>query len=210
MKEASPRSGSRLRSRSRSHTRSRSRSRGRSSQRSYSRSPSITPPRRMRSSERNFLLRRSNRIKVDNLRRFVLKEHLEEIFGHYGEIRLVDMYRSYDYPGYMSSNITFFNPADAEKAVIHMDEGTIDRSVVKVEKIFSYRDAQREVQRERRYYERRRRLHEDQEQEHGRSRSRSRSYGRKPSPRGRNHSRSRSPDRRSRSYTPPPKRKPMD
>ena len=59
--------------------------------------------------------------------------HLEEIFGHYGEVEKVDLekdQRSGVPKG--SATITFKNGKDAEQAVLHMDGGQLDGLVLKV------------------------------------------------------------------------------
>ncbi|KAJ5895478.1 hypothetical protein N7495_007169 [Penicillium taxi] len=125
-----------------SHVRSRSpRSRSRSGQRyrgrSYSRSAS--PP-------------QSAKIVVEKLTRNVTEEHLQEIFGAFGEILKIDLpmnrgcgsscdtYEELDpnnIPSPVNTNkgtayIIYREPADAEAAISHMHEGQLDGAVLSV------------------------------------------------------------------------------
>jgi len=70
---------------------------------------------------------------VSNLTRNVTKEHLEEIFGHYGQVRSVELNNGKDgILKFVSAIVTFQKDRDAEQAMIHMDGGQIDGNLIKV------------------------------------------------------------------------------
>ena len=65
--------------------------------------------------------------------RNVTKEHLEEIFAHYGEVRSVELNCGKDgILKFVSAIVTFQKDRDAEQAMIHMDGGQIDGNLIKV------------------------------------------------------------------------------
>ncbi|KAI6175969.1 RNA-binding protein with serine-rich domain 1, protein [Aphelenchoides bicaudatus] len=94
-----------------------------------------SPPRRRESPPARREVRRSRsktppprKITVKHLSRNVNKDHLSEIFGHYGEISLVDLLTDHVHP-YLSRGqayIEFENNEQAEKAVEHMHGAQID------------------------------------------------------------------------------------
>eukprot|EP01035_Chromulina_nebulosa_P009715 gene9715-13101_t len=68
---------------------------------------------------------------VSNLTRNVTKDHLEEIFGSYGEIRNLKLNVGKSVKT-LSAIVTFKKDRDAEQALINMDGGQIDGNVVKI------------------------------------------------------------------------------
>eukprot|EP01037_Dinobryon_pediforme_P041750 gene41750-51710_t len=82
---------------------------------------------------------------VSNLTRNVTKEHLEEIFGSYGEVRIVKVNSKESRPNQLgriegsialsktlTAIVTFQRDRDAEQALINMDGGQIDGNLIKV------------------------------------------------------------------------------
>ena len=65
------------------------------------------------------------------LSRNVTKDHLEEIFGCYGEIRHLKLNIAKSLKT-LSAIITFKKDRDAEQALINMDGGQIDGNVIKI------------------------------------------------------------------------------
>ncbi|VBB84841.1 Putative RNA-binding protein [Podospora comata] len=115
------RSRSRSLSRSRSRSRSRSYSRDRSWSRSRSRTRSPTPQ------------ARSTKIVVERLTKNVNEDHLREIFGQYGEIEDLDLPLNRQLgTNRGTAYILFYNEADAEAAIAHMHEATVDGAVINV------------------------------------------------------------------------------
>ena len=73
------------------------------------------------------------------------KEHLEEIFGSYGEVRIVKVNSKESRPNQLgriegsialsktlTAIVTFQRDRDAEQALINMDGGQIDGNLIKV------------------------------------------------------------------------------
>ncbi|KAI8818513.1 uncharacterized protein EV422DRAFT_170250 [Fimicolochytrium jonesii] len=115
------RSVSRSLSRSLSRSRSRSRSLSRSKSRSRSRSPPASPPQKsVRPVET-----RTTKVVATGLTKNVNKEHLLEIFGHYGELKGVEFTEGLG-PERGRAFIIFNELAPAQKACRYMDGANID------------------------------------------------------------------------------------
>ncbi len=72
------------------------------------------------------------RLTVGNLTRNVTEDHVREIFGTYGEIRVVELAidRAVNLPrGY--AHVEYVNRADAETAIDHMNNGQIDGASIR-------------------------------------------------------------------------------
>lgn len=145
-------SRSRSRSASRSprsdYSRSRSpapRRRGRSPTRSPSRSPARRNGRRYdsRSASRSQSRSRSRsrsaspklhstKLVVEKLTKNIEEQHLREMFGEYGEIEDLDLPIGRNGFNRGSAYILYYEEADAEAAIAHMHEATIDGSIINV------------------------------------------------------------------------------
>lgn len=74
-----------------------------------------------------------NLLHVSNLTRNVKASHLHEIFGHYGEIKSVDL--EIDKNVGLSkgfAHVRFQSAEDADEAMLHLDGGQIDGQTIKV------------------------------------------------------------------------------
>lgn len=78
---------------------------------------------------------------VDNLSKNLTKDHLLEIFNHYGVVKTVKLninnninnrLGNNNINNTLSANITYEKSVDADQALYHMDGGKIDGKVIKV------------------------------------------------------------------------------
>ena len=76
------------------------------------------------------LRHRSHKVYVYRLTHKVTEQHLEEIFGFYGEISRLRLYAAVHKQPH--AVIEYESEAGADLAIIHMDEGQIDGSCVRV------------------------------------------------------------------------------
>lgn len=72
----------------------------------------------------------SRTVYVYRLTHKVTERHLDEIFGFYGEISRLRLYASFHEQPH--AIIEYENEAGADQAIMHMDEGQIDGSCVRV------------------------------------------------------------------------------
>lgn len=115
------------RSRSRSRTRSRSRSRSDSRGQSWSRSGSG------RSSRSPSHGSRSTKIVVERLTKNINEDHLREIFGEFGRIDDLDLPVNRQFgTNRGTAYILYYSEADAESAIAHMHEATLDGAMINV------------------------------------------------------------------------------